>query len=233
MRNQEAGATEKLDSPATETSERKAAQAATETETTSSRPAHVGWNFQPISRGLSSIVLPLGAAPRESALQQKRLVRDRLIFECDMALSTSSRLSFWATPPLLSSHVAASLFSLRVVTLFFCCLRFAGGRRCSIFRRSATGNACRSSRARGSIRADKKRSGCSGAGRSGPVPHAHRTQPRPPEDGHGGGLCCECKVGTAQSLDAQDPPYDSIQFCIGTNLISKETILSRTVDDLV
>lgn len=51
------------------------ASAAKETAEISCMPLHVEWDFRPITLGLSSVALPLGTAPRENLLQQKRLVR--------------------------------------------------------------------------------------------------------------------------------------------------------------
>lgn len=67
-----------LDSSASETSkEKKDAPAAKESPEISSRLVRVGWTFQPITAGLSSVALPLGTAPRENLVQRKILVSDR------------------------------------------------------------------------------------------------------------------------------------------------------------
>lgn len=60
-------------------SEGKVAPAATETAEVASRLVHAKLNFQPTTLGLSSVALPLGTVHRENALQQKTLVRDRVV----------------------------------------------------------------------------------------------------------------------------------------------------------
>lgn len=51
------------------------APAAKESTESSSRLVHDRLKVQPITVGLSCVGLPLGAAPRESFLRQKKLVR--------------------------------------------------------------------------------------------------------------------------------------------------------------